>query len=210
MKNLVALGLFWLLPLAAVDATPATPPAAVEGRDYVLVDAQPWRPLDGKVEVVEVFAYTCPHCDAFEPDLEAWARKLPADVRFERLPAAYDPGDAFARGFFVAQQNGALPRTHAALFDAVHRKGLLARNASAGEIAWFYGQHGLDQAKVRAQMASPQVDALMQRARDFEIAIELPGTPTMVVNGRYLITPHDHADALRIADALIAQLRTTR
>jgi thiol:disulfide interchange protein DsbA len=200
-----------LLPFAAGVATPAagaTPvQPLVEGEDYVLVDGTPWGPLDGKVEVVEVFAYTCPHCAEFEPALEAWARKLPADVRFQPLPAAYDPGDAYARAFFVAEQAGALPRVHRALFDAVHREGLLARNASSGELAWFLGQHGINEAKARAAMASPQVDELMRRARDFAVGIRLRGTPTLVVDGRYLVTPRSHADALRITDQLIARLR---
>lgn len=201
-----------LLPLGAT-ATPAAPaaPAAVEGRDYVLIeDGQPWRPLAGKIEVVEVFAYWCPHCADFQPLLGAWARKLPADVRFEYVPAAVDPNDAFARGFFAAERAGALARTHDAVFRAVHHDGLLARNATIDEIAWYYGQLGMEAAAARTDMAGPQVDALMRRAREFALAIRLPGTPTMVVNGRYLITPRTHQDALRIADQLVAQLRAAR
>jgi thiol:disulfide interchange protein DsbA len=213
MKSLL-LALCLLLPLGAI-AAPAAPapanPALVEGRDYKLIaDGQPYRPLDGKIEVVEVFAYWCPHCAEFQPVLSAWVRKLPADVRFTYVPAAFDPSDAFARGFFAAERAGAVARTHDALFDAIHRNGLLAHNATLDEIAWYYGQHGLNQAAVKADMVGPQVDALMQRARAFEVGIQLPGTPTLVVNGRYLITPRTHEDALRIADQLVAQLRTAR
>jgi thiol:disulfide interchange protein DsbA len=63
---------------------------------------------------------------------------------------------------------------------------------------------------IKAAMVGPQVDALMQSARAFEVGIQLPGTPTMVVNGRYLITPRTHQDALRIADQLVTQLRAAR
>ena len=210
MKALIALLGLLLLPLGSSVALAADGPALVEGRDYVIVDGQPWRPLDGKIEVVEVFAYTCPHCDAFQPAVAAWARKLPGDVRFEYLPAAYNPADLFARAFFVAEQAGALPRTHAAMFRAIHHDGLLARNATLGEIAWFYGQHGMNQAQVKAAMLSPAVDALMQRARDYALGIQLPGTPTLVVNGKYLVTGSSHAEQLRIVDDLIAQLRATR
>ncbi|MEO5566321.1 MAG: thiol:disulfide interchange protein DsbA/DsbL [Luteimonas sp.] len=206
MKSLL-LGFFLLLPLAASAADNR----AVEGRDYELIDnGAPYRPLAGKIEVVEVFAYWCPHCADFDPLLKAWARKLPADVRFDYVPAAIDPNDAFARGYFAAERAGAVERTHDAMFRALHHDGLLANNATIDEIAWFYGQHGLDRAKVKIAMTSPQVDALMQRARAFEVAIQLPGTPTMVVNGRYRITPRTHQDALRIADQLIAQLRAAR
>ena len=210
MKALIALLGLLLLPLGSSVALAADGPALVEGRDYVIVDGQPWRPLDGKIEVVEVFAYTCPHCDAFQPAVAAWARKLPGDVRFEYLPAAYNPADPFARAFFVAEQAGALPRTHAAMFRAIHHDGLLARNATLGEIAWFYGQHGMNQALARAGMAAPAIDTQMRRAYDWAKAIRLPGTPSLVVNGRYLITARTHADGLRIADELIARIRKTR
>jgi thiol:disulfide interchange protein DsbA len=194
-----------LLPLAAIAAEPAP---LVEGRDYRLIEnGTPYRPLDGKIEVVEVFAYWCPHCAEFQPQLSAWVRKLPDDVRFTYVPAAFDPDDAFARGFFAAERANAVERTHDALFRAVHHDGLLARNATIDEIAWYYGQQGLNPTAIKVAMVGPQVDALMQRAHAFEIGIKLPGTPTMVVNGRYLITPRTHQDALRIADQLVAQLR---
>ena len=208
MARTFALLLACLLPLGSVAA--AEPAAPVEGRDYVIVDAQPWRPVKGKVEIAEIFAYTCSHCAEFEPALEAWAAKLPKDAHLERVPAAYNPNDPFARGFFVAEQAGALPRTHAELFDALHHKRLLPGNASATELAWFYGQHGLDQNKVKAAFGSARVDAEMKRAREFALAVGLQGTPTLVVDGRYRITPRSHADALRIADALIARIRAKR
>ena len=208
MKSVLLAALCLFAPLAAVAAEPAP---LVEGRDYLLVgDGTPYRPLDGRIEVVEIFAYWCPHCAEFQPLLGAWARRQPDDVRFTYVPAAFDPDDAFARGFFAAERAGAVARTHDALFRAVHHDGLLARNATIDEIAWYYGQQGLDPKAIKVAMVGPQVDALMQRAREFEIGIKLAGTPTMVVNGRYLITPRTHQDALRIADQLVARLRAAR
>ncbi|KHM90302.1 dihydroneopterin aldolase, partial [Xanthomonas vesicatoria] len=70
----LSLLLLILMPLAACAADKKAPP--VEGEDYTLIDGgQPYAPLAGKVEVVEVFGYTCPHCAHFEPTLEAWAAK---------------------------------------------------------------------------------------------------------------------------------------
>jgi thiol:disulfide interchange protein DsbA len=196
--------------LAFASAAAAHAGDPVEGVDYVVIDGgRPFQPLGPgvKAEVVEVFAYWCPHCAEFQPVLDPWVRALPKDVRFTYLPAAFDANDAFARGFFAAEDKGAVARTHAAVYDAVHHKGLLARNATIDELAWFYGQQGLGQAAMKAAMTGPAVDARMKRAREFEVAIRLPGTPAMVVNGRYLITPRTHEDALRIADQLIARLR---
>jgi len=197
-----------MLPMAACAADGAADGAIVEGRDYVVVEGgQPYRPLDGRIEVVEVFAYTCPHCADFQPALSSWVRQLPDDVRFTYVPAPFGPGETWARAFFVAEDAGAIGRSHDALFRAVHRDGLLAHNATAGELAWFYGQHGLDPTRMKVAMLSPEVEAKVRHARQFALGIKLPGTPTMVVNGRYMITPRSHADALRIADALVAKLR---
>jgi thiol:disulfide interchange protein DsbA len=203
-------GLARALPAAAPGAAPATADAPVEGRDYTVIPGgQRYRPLGPgeKVEVVEVFAYWCPHCAEFQPILAPWVSALPKDVRFTYVPAAFDPNDAFARGFFAAEDKGAVDRTHAGVYDAVHHAGLLAHNATIDELAWYYGRQGLGQEAMKAAMVGPSVDAKMQRAHDFEVGIHLPGTPTMVVDGRYLITPRTHEDALRIANQLIAMVR---
>ena len=47
-------------------------------------------PRTGKVEVIEFFWYGCPHCFAFEPTIEPWIAKLPADVHFRRVPVQFD------------------------------------------------------------------------------------------------------------------------
>ncbi len=202
---LLSLLLALLLPLAASAATP-TP--LVEGRDYVVIDGgQPWQPLDGKIEVVEIFAYWCPHCAEFQPQLEAWSRKLPADVRLSYVAAVFDPGDNFARAFFAARQLGAAARTHDDVFRAVHVDGLLPRNASIDELAFYYGQHGLSRAGMKAAMVGPAVEAKLRAARDFGLRSGIEGTPTLIINGRYRLTPRTHEDAFRIADQLIAKLR---
>jgi len=197
-----------LLPLAACAADA---PAPVAGRDYQeIAGGAPYRPLDGKVEVVEVFAYWCPHCADFQPRLEAWARKLPANVRFEYVPAAFQLDDALARAFFAAQAAGALARTHDATFAAIHDTQTLPRNATVDEIAGFYAGLGLDPAKTRAAMTGFSVGNQMQKARDFEIRSGVEGTPTLIINGRYRVTGRTLDDTLRIAGALVAQLGKAR
>ncbi|MDU1661785.1 MAG: thiol:disulfide interchange protein DsbA/DsbL, partial [Stenotrophomonas maltophilia] len=106
-----------LLPLAACAATPANAPL-VEGKDYErIAQPGPFQPLAGKIEVVEVFGYTCPHCAHFEPQLEAWAAKLPADVRFTPVPAAFGGAwDAWALAYYAADEVGVAKRSHAAVF----------------------------------------------------------------------------------------------
>jgi thiol:disulfide interchange protein DsbA len=198
-----------LLPLAALAAAPAAP---VAGEDYVLIDGgQPYQPLAGsRIEVVEVFGYWCHHCAEFQPRVEAWKQRLPADVRFTYVPAVFSDDDAFARAYFAAADAGALGRTHDELFRAIHDDRILAANATVDEIAWFYGEHGLVPAKMKAAMTSPATTARLQRARDFALRSGVEGTPSLVINGRYRVRGRTHDDTLRIASQLIAQLRATR
>src|SRR5690606_11969410 len=124
-----------LLPLAACAADTAAP---VEGRDYELIaEPGPFAPLAGKIEVVEVFGYPCIHCAHFEPLLEAWVGKLPADVRFTAVPGAFGGHwDAYARAFYAAEQTGVLKRSHADVFKALHeRRSLPMQNVSPQELA---------------------------------------------------------------------------
>src|SRR3546814_7010936 len=77
----------------------------VEGHDYVVIpDGQRWSTADDRIEVAEVFAYTCHHCADFEPTLAAWKRKQPADVRVDYVPAAFRPTDNYARAAFAFGQ----------------------------------------------------------------------------------------------------------
>jgi len=207
-RILLALFLALLSPAAAWAATPFVPS---EGVDYVLIDdARPYRPLQGKIEVVEVFAYWCPHCAAFQPRVDAWRRSLPADVRFTFVPLTTASGDPQARAYFAAERMGAVERIHASLFHAMHDEGTMPRNPSDGELqAWLAGQ-GLSAAKLKSAWNSPAMANDLRHASDFEHAVDIEGTPTLVINGRYRIIGSTQESMLRIADALIASLRAGR
>lgn len=190
---------------------PARSAPAEEGRDYVLVeDGAPYRPLDGKIEVVEVFSYRCGHCARFQPQVDAWKRKLPADVRFTPLPLPSGRDDAFARGFFATLDAGRLERAHAPLFVAVHREKMVPTNPSIDELATWYGQQGLDAAALRQAMAEPAMVDRLADAYRFAVRSGVEGTPTLVINGRYRIIGTSLEEYLAHADAVIAQLRRAR
>ena len=192
-----------LLPVLAWSAP------AVEGRDYALIeDGAPYQPLAGRIEVAEVFAYWCDHCARFQPMVEAWQRKLPKDVRLSYVPLPSGRDDAFARGFFATQAAGGLAKVQAPLFVAVHDEQLVPRNPSIDELSAWYGQRGLDAAKLRAAMASPALADRLAEAHQFAVRSGVEGTPTLIVNGRYRILGRSLEELLRNADAVIAQLRT--
>ena len=197
-----------LLPATASAATPAAP---VEGIDYVVIDGgQPYRPLQGKVEVAEVFAYSCSHCADFQPQLDAWRHKLPRDVRFTFVPSAGVGSEPLSRAYFAIESLGAVETVHAALFRAIHDDGTMPGNPTDGELQqWLAGQ-GLPAAKLLAAWNSQATTANLRHADAFEHAIGLEGTPTLIVNGKYRILGKSRDDQLRIMDSLIASLRHHR
>ncbi|WP_254574633.1 thiol:disulfide interchange protein DsbA/DsbL [Stenotrophomonas acidaminiphila] len=196
-----------LLPLTACAADGAAP---VEGRDYELIaEPGPFAPLAGKIEVVEVFGYPCIHCAHFEPLLEAWVARLPADVRFTAVPAAFGGHwDAYARAFYAAEQTGVLKRSHADVFKALHERGSLPmQNVSPDELATFYAAYGVQPQRYTDALRSEQTDARVKAARAFAMRVRVPGTPALVVNGKYLVKGRSFEDQLRIAGALVERER---
>lgn len=193
--------LLLLLPLTAC--------AQVFGSDYeTLEGSQRWMPAQaGKVEVVELFAYSCGHCADFHPLIEAWKKKAPKQVRFSYVPATFDMENAYARAYFAAEKAGVLDRVHGALFKAIHEDGTVPKqNASIEELATFFAGLGLDRARMVTLMRSPEVDAKMKQAREFAVANKLGSTPSLLVDGRYLLNGRSSEDRLRILDELVARL----
>lgn len=211
LARLTAAAMLAVLPLFALAATPAA--ALVEGTDYVEISGgAAFAPRAGKIEVVEVFGYTCPHCAHFEPLLSAWKARLPADVAFVAVPAPFGGyWIPYAQAFYGAQSMGLVDRTHMAMFRALHEtRSLPITGATPAEIAGFYAGHGADPARFAEAMASPQTQAKLATAREFLLRSGVEGTPALVVDGRYRVLGNSAQDMLRIADALIQRERTAR
>lgn len=180
----------------------------VEGQDYVLIqNPRPWQPADGRIEVAEVFSYGCHYCAEFQPVLDTWVPRLPDDVRFEYVPAAFSGQRGLAAAFFAAQSLGVLDTTHAATYDALHRSRRLPSNASLAEIAWAYSQLGVDQDAFSSAANSDETRAKVDRAYDFIVNSGLQGTPTLIVNGKYRVQGRSFQETLRIAELLVARER---
>ena len=193
---------------AAVAAAAQQGPPLVPGTDYVEIPGgQPFAPLEGKVEVVEVFAYSCGHCAAFDPLVGAWKKRLPADVRFTMLPAVFYEQDNFPKAFFAAESIGVIDRLHTPLFNAMHIERSLRPNASADDIIAFMAKHGADAGQLRGTIDSFAVNAKIARTKQFIVRSGIDATPTVVVNGKYRVRGRTLEDILRITDQLIARER---
>lgn len=196
---------------AATEA--ADPSGLVEGRDYeVIRNGQPWLPLNGKVEVVEVFGYVCPACFRMEPLMESWKSKLPADVRVSYVPAPFGPQwTPYAKAFYAAEAMGLVDKTHGPMFNAIHIEDSLpgeGEQPDEAAIAQWYGKFGADPKEFRAAMDSFATNAKVNRGRQFMVRSGVNGTPTMVVNGKYrVIGGRSYQEVLEITSRLVQKAR---
>ncbi|MBS7458035.1 thiol:disulfide interchange protein DsbA/DsbL [Coralloluteibacterium stylophorae] len=195
-----------------VEAAPYDGPVPVEGTHYVRI-AQPVElaPTPGKIEVVEMFGYTCPHCAALEPVLDNWKADLPADVEFRYLPAAFGGyWVPYARAFFAAETLGLVDATHNAMFQAIHvERALPVSPQAAPQIAEWYGQHGADAEAFASTMDSFAINAKLARSNQLAQQWGIEGTPSIVVDGKYRVmtTREGFERMLQTVDYLIDQER---
>ncbi|MBU8977447.1 thiol:disulfide interchange protein DsbA/DsbL [Lysobacter sp. MMG2] len=195
----------------AAAATPPEGPAPVPGTDFIeIAGGQPYEPTGGKIEVVEVFGYTCPHCAHFEPLVESWKAKQPSDVKFIALAAPFGGyWEPYAKAFYTAQTLGVLDKSHQAMFNAIHvDRSLPVQPLPTDEqIGEFYAKYGVDAKQFASTMESFAINAKMKRAGQFIARSEVDSTPSIVVNGKYKVVGKNFEDTLRITEHLVAQER---
>lgn len=203
--------------VAASVAAAASGPAPVVGTDYVeIAGGQPFDPLNGQIEVVEIFGYTCPHCASFQQLVNAWKPSLGPDVRFSYVPAPFGGyWEPYAKAYYAAEAMGVQAQSHDAVFRAIHIDRTLPVQPlpTDEEIGAFYSHYGVDAKEFASTMSSFAVGGKMNRAKQFinrSFGTDVPTTPTLVVNGKYRVTGKTLEDNLRIATQLVAQERTAQ
>jgi len=199
----------WLVVLTGLLLMQAMPATAEfdEGIEYLLIKPPVPTSNSQKVEVVEVFWYGCPHCYHFEPELEAWKKKLPANVEFIRLPGIFPNRPVWelhARAFYTAELLGVLEKTHKPLFDAIHKdkKKLFDEDSLAN----FYAQFGVDKKLFKETMQSFGMEMKVNRAKELTHRYGIDGVPTLIINGKYRTyasLTNGPAGMLKVTDFLI-------
>lgn len=184
---------------------PETSTAAEAGKDYtVLAPAQP-TDSRGKVEVIEFFAYTCPHCFDLEPELNAWAKRLPANVVLKRQPVIFsDDWEPMARAYFALEALGAVDKLHADVFNAIH---IQDKQLMEPDTFFDWGvKQGLDRAKLKSAYNAFSTAAKISRAKQLQKSYKISGVPALAVNGKYLTSATmtgNNANTLKVASELI-------
>lgn len=209
MRILVALmGLVFSLSACAQESAGTYK----EGEHYVVLE-QPVRTADPtKIEVAEVFAYSCPHCFDFEPMLQAWEKKQPADVYLSQTHAMWSPQmEPLVRGYYTSVALKIKEKTHMAVFKAMHleRKQIV----TAEQWAEFFAAYGVDKAAAISTFNSFGVTSQIKQAEARARSYKITGTPEMVVDGKYRISSRlagGHAEMLKVVDFLVAKIRAER
>jgi thiol:disulfide interchange protein DsbA len=185
--------------------------APVEGTHYVrLGSPAPVNAPAGKLEVIEFFWYGCPHCNEFEPTLDAWQKKLPADVAFRRVPVAfrevYVPQQQI---FYALEALGKVDAMHRRVFYAMHSE--RQRLEKVDEIAALMEKNGLDKAKFLEVFNSFSVQTKAKQATRLAEAYKIDGVPAMGIHGRFFTSgtlAGSPAKALQVTEVLLQKLRT--
>jgi thiol:disulfide interchange protein DsbA len=195
----------------ALGASPAAQAQAgfTEGKDYVKLGTPAPTSSPGKIEVVEFFWYGCPHCNVFEPQLDAWSKKVPADVAFRRVPVAFTAlHETHARLFYALEAIGQIEALHRKVFAAMHQQ--RKRLDKEADIVAFMTENGVDGAKFTEAFKSFGVATKVRQAKSLSEAYKIDGVPALGVHGRYYTSGSlagDNARALQVTDYLIQTAR---
>jgi thiol:disulfide interchange protein DsbA len=179
---MVRLVLCWLA--LAFAAFPAGAQQLRRDVDYRVIPQQPVQTGD-RIEVIDFFFYACPYCNELEPHLDRWQQQKPADVAFRRMPVVrHDSWVPLAKTYFTLEAMGVAERLHAAAYRSYHVEDL--HMSQENVIAEWAQKQGLDREKFMAIYRSDETREKVERARKMTRDYDIQGTPTVVVDGRYL------------------------
>jgi thiol:disulfide interchange protein DsbA len=179
-----------VLATALLPALPAAngQPKAAAGKDYR--EVSPPQPVDAgnKVEVLEFFQYSCPHCYSFTPRVEAWRKKRAADIDYKRVPINWDNSTLnHTKIYFTLEQMNLLDKMHEKVFAAIQRE--RKRLLDPKEIADFMAANGIDRAQWESNFNSFAVATRTSRAGQVWRAYKIDSTPAAAVDGRFVTGP---------------------
>lgn len=199
---------------AAIVAVPLTSWAQgkkpEEGVEYLALDKRvPTEVGDGKIEVIEFFWYSCPHCNAFEPRFAAWLKAAPKDVVVKRVPVRFrDDFEPQQRAYYVFEALNMIDAMHGKLFHAIHTE-RQTLNTLAALAAWA-DKNGLPAQKFTDTYNSFGVVSKARRATQLQEAFKVQGVPALGVAGRFYTDGSlagSMERAVQTMDFLIAEVR---
>ena len=152
--------------------------------EYRLIPAQPVETGE-RIEVIDFFWYGCPYCNELQPALEDWIKRKPDDVAVRRIPVILkDSWAPHARIYYTLELLGEVERLHLAVYHGYHVEQLSMSKPDVME-QWA-AKNGIERRRWTDAYYSPEVDARIARAFQATKRYNVQGTPSVVVDGRYL------------------------
>ena len=167
-------------------------PAFKEGTEYTVLKtpvATSTAEQPGKVEVVELFWFGCPHCYRLEPAIREWLKSdgRPAEAAFVRMPAALAPNwELGARAYYAAQALNVEDQLHQPLFDAIHKDRKIALTTDETALVEFVSGLGIDAEAFRKALRSFEVETKLRKSKQQIVQYRVTGVPAVVVAGKYV------------------------
>lgn len=182
--------------------------AAQLGKDYTLLaSAQP--SSKQKIEVLEFFFYQCGHCFHLHPLIAQWEKTKAHDVEINYVPTIFQAGaEPAATAFYALEGMGQIKQVDDALYQAIHvqQVGLFDLDSISAVVT----KNGVDKAKFAAAYNSFAVQSKVTRAKQMLRSYNIQGTPTLIVDGRFVITGLQPADTIKVLNEVINQVRKER
>jgi thiol:disulfide interchange protein DsbA len=194
-----------LVVAAALLISGAAVAAAEQGKEYKLLNPQ--QPTSTKkIEVLEFFFYECGHCFRLHPLMAAWEKNLPKDVELVYVPTMFrDSTEPLARTFYALESLGKIKQLDDAIYRAIHVSNENLFDLES--IGAFVGRNGVDRAKFAAAYNSFSVQSKVTRAKQMIRSYGIDGTPTLIVDGKYVISDLQPEDTMRVLNDVIARAR---
>jgi len=178
------------------------------GKDYTLLtNAQP--SSKQKIEVLEFFFYQCGHCFHLHPLIAQWEKTKAHDVSIDYVPTIFQAGaEPTAIAYYALEGMGQIKQVDDALYQAIHvnQIGLFDLDSISAVVV----KNGVDKTKFAAAYNSFSVQSKVTRAKQMIRSYTIQGTPTLIVDGRFVITGLQPADMIRVLDELVNQVRKER
>jgi thiol:disulfide interchange protein DsbA len=196
---------------AGAGTTPPAIPGLVPGSDYTVIPGGV--PLDtqaGQVEVAEAFNYACPACFSFSPLFRQWVGTLPKYAHVVYVPMDFRADFVqYAHAYYAAETLGVAAKSHDAVFEAVHKTNDLpgeGKKQESATIAKFYTRFGVDAGEFQRTMDSFSVAMKTTNAHQFAMRSRVESTPSLIIDGRYLVGGGSWPAVLQNASRIIAAI----
>ena len=197
------------LALASAAHAQGQPPK--EGVDYLILDKPAPTEAAGKIEVVEFFWYSCPHCNRFEPQLDEWVRKMPRDVLLRRAPIAFRPDfEPQQRLYFALEAMNKVDALHKKVFYAIHVEKQALNTLPL--IADWVEKQGINKAQFTETYNSFLVATKTRKATLLQDSYKVDGVPALGVAGKYYTSgsvAQSMERALAVTDHLVGLVRAS-